>query len=174
MIERFALLSVSAAHGLKGELKCFPLGGKHAALPLPVRCYAGNDTAYDMVAVRDAGKFMLVRLEGIATREQAEGLRGQILYVDRDAVEPPAEGTWFLADLLGLEVWHEATGDRLGKVSDIRYGPAQDLLVIAKDGEADLYLPAVGAFLLQVEKEKKRLTVRLPDGLLELYRGPKP
>lgn len=176
MTTRFALFKVAAAHGINGELKCYPLVDDESKLTLPVRCFTAPDAdtsepACDLVSMRPAGTFRLLRLAGVNDRTTAETFKGKTLYADRTAVPPPAEGTWFLADLIGLTVRVQGAEDQaLGYIREIAYKPSQDLLVIAKSGEADVLLPAVGAFLADVDFAAKTVTVTPPDGLIELYR----
>lgn len=172
MIKRFAVLSVMSAHGLTGELKCYPLSDSARARRAGIRLFAdeSSEKGWRMTSLKVAGRFVLIRLEGINDKDAADALKGQTFYVDRDQVEPLDEGTWFLADLIGLTVIDEHDVV-IGQVREIKYGAAQDVLVIADTGQADVLLPAVVPFIQDVDFAAACLHVVLPDGLLELYRG---
>ncbi len=60
---------------------------------------------YNIEEVKYHKGMVLIKLEGIETVEQAELLRGSYLLVDREKEEPLEEGTYYIVDLLGLNVY---------------------------------------------------------------------
>lgn len=60
---------------------------------------------YNIEEVKYHKGMVLIKLEGIETVEQAELLRGSYLLVDRKKEEPLEEGTYYIVDLLGLDVY---------------------------------------------------------------------
>lgn len=174
MIKRFAMFKVVSAHGLKGDLKCFPLSESVDQLAEKERLFiseADEKPVFHLLSVKPSGKFRLVKLAEFRSREEAEAISGETLYLDRDAAPPPAEGTWFLADLIGFAVYQLTEGERtyIGVMREIAFRPGQDLLVIERKEKKDLLLPAVSAFLKDVDIGKKEINVFLPSGLTELY-----
>ncbi len=113
----------------------------------------------------------LLAFEQIPDRTGAESLRNTRLLLDAD--EPAAdpddsdEESWYEADLVGLEVVHR-DGTRVGTVSGLELGPAQDLLVVTLAAGGTAYLPFVGAIVPEVDIAGGRVVVDPPDGLLEL------
>ncbi|MEO7235076.1 MAG: ribosome maturation factor RimM [Lapillicoccus sp.] len=113
----------------------------------------------------------LLGFEEIPDRTGAESLRNTRLILDAD--EPTAEpdesdeGAWYEADLVGLEVVRQ-DGTRVGAVSGLELGPAQDLLVVALEAGGTAYLPFVEAIVPEVDVAGGRVVVDPPDGLLEL------
>lgn len=174
MIKRFSMFKVVSAHGLKGDLKCFPLSESVDLLKGRERLFVSETDEkplFHLKTVKPNGKFRLISLQEVTTREEAEALSGQTFIVAREALPEPEEGTWFLADLMGFAVY-EDKGDQkepLGRMREILYRPGQDLLVIDRGKKADLYVPAVKAFLKDVDMETREIRLTLPEGLLELY-----
>jgi len=68
-----------------------------------------------------------VRAPEIKTREDAEALKGQRLYVARAALPEPDEDEFYLDDLVGLNAFDE-TGASLGTVKAVFNFGADDLL----------------------------------------------
>ena len=100
----------------------------------------------------------------IATREQAEAMRGVKLYIERSALPPPEdEDEFYLTDLIGLDVVSPA-GDTLGKVKFVANFGAGDLLEIApaKPGEASWYAPFTKAVAPEIDLAAGRITVDRP------------
>ncbi len=111
----------------------------------------------------------LVRLAHITDRAAAEKLRGLFLAVPREqAIELP-EGRWFICDLVGCAVYDQARG-LLGVLSDVLQLSANDVYVVSSQGEKDLLIPVLEQVLLEVDLAGRRIDVRLPEGLYEIYR----
>ena len=110
----------------------------------------------------------LLGFEQIPDRTGAESLRGIRLVIDAADLEPGGDDDgWYEDELRGLAV-HTADGARIGEVTRLEMGPAQDLLVVALDSGGDAYLPFVEAIVPEVDVEGGRVVVDPPEGLLEL------
>jgi 16S rRNA processing protein RimM len=97
----------------------------------------------------------VVSFDGIADREAAEALRGDVLR----AVPLDEPGSLWVHELLGREVFN-ADAESLGRVEAVEANPASDLLVLG-DGRL---IP----LRFVVDAGERGLTVELPDGLLDL------
>jgi 16S rRNA processing protein RimM len=106
-----------------------------------------GDNTLTLVSLRE-GANPIARFAGIADRTQAEGLRGQLITIPREALPPLEEGEYYHADLLGLPCV-SAAGDPLGTVVAVENFGAGDIIEIEKpdgrkamvpfrDGIADL------------------------------------
>ena len=71
---------------------------------------------YSIEEVKYHKGMVLIKLKGIETVEQAELLRESYLLVDREKEEPLEEGTYYIVDLLGLDVYTDE-GELLRKSS---------------------------------------------------------
>jgi 16S rRNA processing protein RimM len=110
----------------------------------------------------------LLGFEQIPDRTGAESLRGTRLVIDAEDLEPGGDDdAWYEDELRGLAV-HTPDGARIGEVTRLEMGPAQDLLVVALDTGGDAYLPFVEAIVPEVDVEGGRVVVDPPEGLLEL------
>ena len=93
----------------------------------------------------------------------ALSMRNAILYIDRkDAALP--EGSFFLADLMGLEVRDAQSGKVLGKIADIMNLPANNVYVV-RGGEREILVPAVPQFIAETNVEGGYLRVNMMEGL---------
>ena len=98
---------------------------------------------------------MYVRLEGVYSREAAEELRSQLIYVSReDAVKLP-EDTNFICDLVGCEAV-DTEGVRHGKLTEVLQNGAADVYVF-KGVKGELLVPALKRVVLEVHVEEKRI-----------------
>jgi len=105
---------VAGAFGVKGEIRIASYTDEPAAL-LRYRDLKQADgaPALTLTAGRPHKGALVARAKEVATREDAEGLRGLELFVPRDVLPPPDEDEFYLADLIGLMAV-DAAGRALG------------------------------------------------------------
>ena len=104
------------------------------------------------------------RLTGIATREEAEALKGTRLYAPRDRLPPLADDEFYHADLIGLAVV-DTGGAPLGTVRAVLDHGAGDILEIARPGAPDLLLPFTRAAVPTVDLAAGRIVADPPEAL---------
>ncbi|MBT8061372.1 MAG: ribosome maturation factor RimM [Gammaproteobacteria bacterium] len=103
------------------------------------------------------GKTVVAALEGVCDPEQAAGLRGQEIKVQRKQLPDPRPGSWYWADLVGLDVV-TAGGERLGEVKEMMETGAHDVMVVK--GERQRLIPFVPErFVLKVDIEQGQVVV---------------
>ena len=109
---------------------------------------------------------VVAELEGVATREAAEALRGTRLYVAREALPEPAEDEFYHSDLLGLAVELE-DGEKLGEVAAVHdFGSGDVLEVNREEGRVSVMLPFTHAVVPVVDLDAGGMVVAPPPGLL--------
>jgi 16S rRNA processing protein RimM len=120
----------------------------------------------------------IFHFNGIQTISDAETLRGlevQIPLGERVRLE---EGRYFIADLVGCQVWEDGATAPLGTVQEVqRAGEEQrsrlpeswNLVVAAPAGE--LLIPLAAEICTRIDTAARRIEVRLPEGLRELNAG---
>jgi 16S rRNA processing protein RimM len=109
---------------------------------------------------------LVLKFEGIGTRNEAEALRGSELRIPEDERPALPEGEYYLSDLVGCRM-ETTEGRRIGEVSDWQdFGAAPLLVVRAADRE--ILVPFTAAVYRRVEPENGRIVVDLPEGLEDL------
>jgi 16S rRNA processing protein RimM len=117
-----------------------------------------------VASARDHRNRLLVRFEGVDDRDSAGELRGPLYVGSSDARELPA-GEFWEHELAGLEVVLAGSGERVGTVSYVQAGPAQDLLVLDTPA-GERMIPLVADIVTAVDLPAGRVTVAPPEGLL--------
>ena len=109
---------------------------------------------------------MHLNLSGIDTIEEAEKYKNMYIKIDRkDAVKLP-EGSYFIVDLIGLDVVTEE-GEVLGEVYDIYETGSNDIYVVRNKTTAkQILLPAIKNVIKNVDIQKGTITVKLMEGLI--------
>jgi 16S rRNA processing protein RimM len=163
---------IVAAQGLKGEMRVYPDSDFPERFEQPgdrwlLRPHATEPEAVRLVSGRYlSGKGLyVVSLSGITSREQAEALRDCELVV-RQSDRPPLEaGEFHVMDLIGLEVFDQATQARVGVVTDV-FAAGNDLLEVELEAGKKVLVPFVEAIVPVVDLQQRRIEITPPPGLL--------
>jgi 16S rRNA processing protein RimM len=137
--KRVALAAVAGAHGVKGEARLKLFTDSTASLTQHAKVFVGG-VEHRLLGVRDGGKTAIVRFEGISDRSAVEGLRGQLVEVDRTDLPPLEEGEYYHSDLIGLPCV-DRDGERVGTVVAVENFGAGDLLEVELAGGRRSLIP---------------------------------
>lgn len=139
MTSRITLAAVAGAHGVRGDLRLKLFGEGPEALRVHESLFVGGEKR-KLLAVGGTPKAPTARFAGITDRSAAEGLRGTLVEVERDALPPLEEGEYYHADLLGLPCV-DAEGTPLGTVVAVENFGAGDLLEVEREGGKKALIP---------------------------------
>jgi len=152
--DRIELGSVVGVFGVRGEVRLHLHNRTDSVLSEPrtvvLRQNDGTERNADISVRPGAGKRIIGRVQGIKTPEEAAGLVGALVLIDRELLPPPSEGEYYVADLLGLSVEDEA-GTVLGTLADVVPGE-RDVWVVAMDHGEGFLLPGPDT-VLRVDPE---------------------
>ncbi len=166
MVDYFEIGHIDNTHALKGEMKVRNYSDnpkRFEELKSILVLNRGEYEEFDIENVRYQKDIVLLKLKGIDSIEQAEKLKGLSIYIKREDARTLDEGEYFIADLLGSEVYE---GDTLiGTLEDIFTAGAADVYVIKRKGKDDLLLPALESIVLETDVENKKIKVAIPESL---------
>ncbi len=163
---------ITRPHGIRGDVKVQPETDDPARLTGVETLHVGRsaDDARPMrvEAVRamttKQGLTALVRFVGISTPEAAAALRGLSLYADASELPPLDDSEYFLHDLVGLAV-EDTEGMPLGRAVEVSETPAHLILTVETPTGERVMVPAVPAFLTEIDVAKGRIVIATIDGL---------
>ena len=166
-----ALAQIVRSHGRRGEVKALLLTDQPDQLTSLARCYVWdrrNDARrqYRIEQCRLRGNAVILALEGVGSIEQAETLVGQLLSVPEEALSPLPQGRFYASQLRGSRVVTEE-GLEVGELVGLEEAPGHDLWVV-RDGAREHLIPAVAEIVRRVDLSARRITIRPPEGLLDL------
>jgi len=125
---------------------------------------------YEVESVWEHRGRVVFKFRGIDTISEAERLRGaeiRVPWTERYQLPP---GEYYHDDLVGCEVIDADSGSTVGKVANWQeFGGSGLLDVRTADGE-EVLIPFARSICVNIDLEKRQITVRLPDGLKELNR----
>lgn len=158
--ELLAVGRVSSAHGVRGEVSVHKLTEVEERFAPGSTLRLEDGRTLTVATTRPHQRSLLVKFEQIRDRNQAEALRGEVLLVPSDESPAPPEGSFWVHQVVGLEVITEE-GRSLGKIVDVQGNPANDVWVM----ESGVLLPAIRDLVADVDLEAGRVTVRDMPGL---------
>ncbi|MBQ1442192.1 MAG: 16S rRNA processing protein RimM [Clostridia bacterium] len=158
---------ITGTHGLKGEVRVQPWADSPEFLAEFDELYLDKGARKIEISSSRVHKSMLImKIKGIDSIEQADGLRNKILYMNRDDVELD-DDTYFIQDLIGLDVIDDDTGEKLGVLDDVSETGSNDVYHI-KTGDGKIFLiPAIPDVIREVSLEGGIVRVFKMKGLFE-------
>lgn len=161
---------ITGAHGIKGQVKV------EALTDFPEERFAPGSELYSAklgrtVRVISAGVhkgLYLLGLEGVGDRDLAQSLLHTCLQVPKSSLPALPEGEYYHFQLIGLQVYE---GEKLlGELTEVMQTGANDVYVIAAPAgqkPAEILLPALKSCILGVDLAAGKMTVKIPEGLLD-------
>lgn len=167
MTELIEIGKIVNTHGLKGEVKIVPWLDYPEVFEAFEVVYTENMKAtYKVKNVKYQKANIIVKFEGLDDINEAEKLKNTILYADKSLFDDLPEGTYLIADIIGLEVFED--GVSFGKVTDVFSTGSNDIYVVEKKGSKPLLLPIIEGVLEEVNIQEGYVNVRIPAGLLDI------
>ena len=120
---------------------------------------------FEIESVRYQKKQVLLKLKGIDTIEEAEKYREDYLKINRNKEEKLPEDTYYIVDLIGLDIYTE-NGELLGKLDDVFSTGSNDVYVVKNSEGKQILLPAISDVIKNIDLEQKKIVVNLIEGLL--------
>ncbi|MEW6259364.1 MAG: ribosome maturation factor RimM [Thermodesulfobacteriota bacterium] len=155
---------IVGVHGVRGSLKlksfCEDPDIWNTRFQLSLQPKGLAPARFRIGAYRHHARIILIELEGIETREQAEQWIGAEVYLPREAFPEPEDGSHYWFDLIGLAV-KAVDGRPIGEIRQLFSTGPQDVLVV-QDEETEVLIPLVEAFVKQIDQAKRVVWVDLP------------
>lgn len=160
--------AVTSTHGLAGEVKVFPTTDD----PKRFRKlkYVLVDTGNGMKELEVAGvkffkQMVILKFRGHDRIEDVMGYKGKPLFVTRENAVKLKKNEYFIADLIGMQVFTE-DGGLLGELTDVLQTGANDVYEVSMEDGRKVLIPAIRQCILDVDTEGEKMTVHLLEGLL--------
>jgi 16S rRNA processing protein RimM len=159
------------ARGIRGEVAC------DLATDFPERFQHIEDA----VVVMPNGARLNLRLENhwfhqdrvilkfatVDTMTDAQKLVGGVVVISQSEAWELEEDEFYEYDLIGLEAL-TVDGKSIGQVTKLLRTGGNDLLVIEDENQREILIPFVDEICQEVDVEGKRITIKAPEGLLDL------
>lgn len=170
MIKTFLEIGeIVGTHGVRGELRVNP----HCDSPdfftrFKTLYFDSNGCcAVKVKASRPHGNVVLLKIDGVDTVEDAQKLRGKMLFMKRADAKLP-EGRYFIAELIGCEVRDADNPDTLyGTLTDVSSTGANDVWYITDKGGSEYLIPAIPQVVIETRVEENLILIRPMKGIFD-------
>ncbi len=159
---------VTTAHGVKGELKVFPTTDDMNRFKKLKSLYVEKKNVrkeFKISGVKFFKQFVLLKLEGIDTMDDALLYKDADLLVDRKHAVRLEKDEYFITDLIGLDVYDE-NNIKIGILKEVYPTGANDVYEIETSDEKTFLLPAIKDCVLDVDIKNNKMTVHILEGLI--------
>lgn len=118
----------------------------------------------ESISVRNDKAF--VKLDDVNTPELASSLKGSSLYLSKESRPKLERGEFYNEDVIGFEVFDDVHGP-LGFIEDVEQAGPNRFLILSYL-QKEVMIPVNGPFIKSINKSKKKISVSLPDGFLDI------
>lgn len=160
---------VTTTHGVRGEVKVFPTTDDVKRFKRLREVLIEDKEGYRNVKVQGVKffkQFVILKLEGFDTCDEALTLRNKNLLVTRENAVSLSKDEYFIADLIGLTVFDD-NDNKLGSISEVYQTGANDVYEIKKDDDSTFLVPAIKDCILDVDIKGGKMRIHVLDGLLD-------
>ncbi|MEP7292021.1 MAG: ribosome maturation factor RimM [Chloroflexota bacterium] len=158
-------------HGIRGELRMRVLTDYPERIAKLQTVYLADTPEpatvmpFQVEGMRMNGEYGLLRLAGIADRDQADRLRALFVLVDMEHAVPLETGEFYLYQLIGLKV-ETGAGETLGTLVEVLETGANDVYIVDSPRYGEVLIPVTPDTIVKTDVDAGVLIVNLPEGLL--------
>ena len=164
--KRICVGVIVGSHGLRGliKIKSFTVVSEDIFVYGPLTDKDGK-RSFALELVSSSKKGLIVKLEGVTTRDASEALRGIELYLSRDLLPNLKEDEFYYSDLIGLVV-ENTDGEIIGNVSMVdNYGAGEIIEVDLQVGGTAMYRMSLEV-VPEIDLKNGRIVVDPPTEVL--------
>lgn len=159
---------ISSTHGVRGEVKVFPTTDdvkRFKKLKKVILDTGREHLPLEVESVKFFKQFAIVKFKGIDNINDIEKYKGKSLLVDRENAVKLRKDEYFIADMIGLQVYTE-DGEAFGVLKDVMETGANDVYIIDSLKHGEVLVPAIKQCILDVDIEGQKMTIHLMEGLV--------
>lgn len=158
---------IVGTHGVRGEVRVYPWADSpEFLLNFKILYFDEGRINIEINNARVHKNIVIMKLEGIDTIEDAQKLRSKTLWMDRNDVTLP-EDTFFIQDILGIDVVDADSGKRYGILSEVSATGANDVYHIKGDNGKETLIAAVPSVIIQTDIEDCVMKIRPLKGTFD-------
>lgn len=158
-------------HGIRGEARVGYSKNQQDFFMSLDSVYVKKDNKYvslEIASVRQNKNFLIVKFNGIDSINDILPYKGDLLFVEESVIRETLDEDEFLIDeLVGLSVFDNESGQKLGFVVGVSNNGASDLISIKTNSKKVSLIPFVKAIVPVVDIQNKKIMINNIEGLLE-------
>ena len=159
---------ISSTHGVRGEVKVFPTTdniNRFKKLKQVILDTGREKMVLEVQGVKFFKQFAILKFRGIDNINDIEKYKGKSLFVDREHAVKLKKDEYFIADMIGMNVYTE-DNKFFGVLKDVIETGANDVYTISSEEHGEVLVPAIKQCILNVDIENGKMTIHLLEGLI--------
>lgn len=153
-------------HGIKGNLKVFPLTNYMERFEELDWVYIdGNDEKFYIKDVKYMPTVVLLSFKEYENIDSVEKFKDKYILIDESQRRNLPEDTYYIADIIGLDVY-TVKNEYIGKVKDIIQTSSNDVYVIEGGNNKEIMIPAVEEFIPEVCLKEGKIIIDPIEGMI--------
>ena len=168
--ECFYIGRIAKTHGIKGEVTVkLDVDDPSAYLNMKFFLLEINKvlTPFFVEKITQSGDKFFVSIQDVNSVEAASALTGKSVYLPLELLPKLSGKQFYYHEVKGFMVIDEVKGE-LGPIHEILEYPTQAIIQVFK-GDKEILIPILDQVILNVDRKGKKLFVKAPDGLVEMY-----
>jgi 16S rRNA processing protein RimM len=157
---------IVGTHGVQGEMRVECWANSPAFLSQFKKLYLDEGRTTLSVSCRPHKNIALVRAKGVSSIEEADLLRGKVLYIDRADVRLE-KGEHFVQDIIGLAVTDADTGEVYGTIRDVIKTGSNDVYEMQDSSGRMVYIPVIPDIVDRLDFDEGRAYIHPMKGLFD-------
>ena len=171
MEDLYQVGAITQTHGIKGEVKVFPLTDDIGRFKnMKNLLLDGGRDGYinlEVENVRQQKNLVILKFKGIDNINDIEKYKGHGLFVTKENRVELKEDEYFIADLIGVSVYLDTDENTVfGEITDVLQTGANDVYEITMSNNKTVLVPAIKDCIKSVDMVSKKMIIHLLDGLL--------
>lgn len=169
-MDRLEVGKIVNTHGLRGEVKIVTWTDYPEVFEDLEYVYATirkETVRLTLKGIKYQKNNIIAKFSEINSIDEAQNFKNAVLTTDREQLGELPDGVYYIADLIGCEVFEE-NGNFLGKISDVFNTGASDIYAVSAPEKKDLLIPVTQDTVISVDITSKKVIVNLIEGLDEL------
>ena len=159
---------ISSTHGVRGEVKVFPTTDdvkRFKKLKKVILDTGKEHLPLEIEGVKFFKQFVILKFRGIDNINDIEKYKGKRLLVDREHAVKLKKDEYFIADMIGMDVFTE-DGELFGALKDVMETGANDVYIIEMSDGKEVLVTAIKQCILDVDIENRKMVIHLLEGLV--------
>lgn len=156
------------SYGIKGFFKVVPFTDDITRFNNLKNIYIEKNKKLEKKEIEEVKyhkNLVLLKIKGIDDINDTEQYKNCYLKIDRENAVQLPEDTYFITDIIGIQVFTEE-GELLGNIIDVFPTGSNDVYVVKNELGKQILLPAIGEVIKKVDVIAKKMTVKLIAGLI--------
>lgn len=168
-ISFFKIGKIVKTQGLKGEFRVYPSSSNLERYFDLDFFYLAEDkeTRYEVENVRQISPSLFVfKVRGYDSIESIESFINKNIYVSRDEAFELEEGEYYIADMIGLNVY-DIEDKYIGKLADVLIYAANDVYVVKSEEGREFLIPAVKKYVPLIDLDNNKMLINPIKGMVD-------